>query len=140
MFLYSAINNAFYPLEMKPLYESVGTWPVDGVDVDKLTFEAFSGNVPVGKVRASNEYGLPVWVDIPPPSREELISAARNEKAWLLTLVDTTLNTLKDAVELDMATDKEAERYTTWRKYRVLLSRIDVTKAPDIEWPDKPIE
>ncbi|WP_208907139.1 tail fiber assembly protein, partial [Enterobacter cloacae] len=25
-----------------------------------------------------------------------------------------------------------------WKKYRVLLNRVDTSKAPDIEWPEKP--
>ncbi|HGD8119115.1 TPA: tail fiber assembly protein, partial [Escherichia coli] len=26
-----------------------------------------------------------------------------------------------------------------WKKYRVLLSRVNTTTAPDIEWPTVPI-
>ena len=43
--------------------------------------------------------------------------------------------TLQDAVELDMATVEETDHLTQWRKYRVLLSRVDVT-AP--VWPEVP--
>ncbi|MDC9596323.1 tail fiber assembly protein, partial [Xenorhabdus anantnagensis] len=25
-----------------------------------------------------------------------------------------------------------------WRKYRVLLNRVDCATAPDIEWPEQP--
>ncbi|EMP4585213.1 tail fiber assembly protein [Enterobacter hormaechei] len=46
--------------------------------------------------------------------------------------------TLQDAVDLDMATDEEKSRYDTWRKYRVLLTRVDTSQAPDINWPDPP--
>ncbi|HDP9832572.1 TPA: tail fiber assembly protein [Escherichia coli] len=27
----------------------------------------------------------------------------------------------------------------TWKKYRVLLNRVDTSTAPDIEWPTVPI-
>ncbi|HBE5608577.1 TPA: tail fiber assembly protein [Escherichia coli] len=27
---------------------------------------------------------------------------------------------------------------TTWKKYRVLLNRVDTSVAPDIEWPSQP--
>ncbi|MEH5802203.1 tail fiber assembly protein, partial [Escherichia coli] len=27
---------------------------------------------------------------------------------------------------------------TTWKKYRVLLNRVDTSVAPDIVWPDEP--
>lgn len=36
---------------------------------------------------------------------------------------------------LDMATDEERTQLTTLKKYRVLLSRVDTSKAPDIDWP-----
>ncbi|MGO3395554.1 MAG: tail fiber assembly protein [Serratia proteamaculans] len=39
-----------------------------------------------------------------------------------------------------MATDEEKERLTAWKSYRVLLSRTDTDKAPDIEWPASPAE
>jgi hypothetical protein len=45
---------------------------------------------------------------------------------------------LQDAVELDMATDEEKSRYDAWRKYRVLLTRVDTSLAPDINWPEPP--
>ncbi|MGK4356727.1 tail fiber assembly protein [Enterobacter cloacae] len=34
-----------------------------------------------------------------------------------------------------MATDEEIARLGEWEKYSVLLSRVDVRNAPDIEWP-----
>lgn len=36
------------------------------------------------------------------------------------------------------ATEKEKADLTEWRKYRVLLMRVDVSTAPNIEWPLKP--
>ncbi|WP_147654621.1 tail fiber assembly protein, partial [Leminorella grimontii] len=52
---------------------------------------------------------------------------------------DVEIERLKDAVNLDMATDEESALYTEWRKYRVLLNRVDTSKAPNIEWPTPPI-
>jgi len=45
---------------------------------------------------------------------------------------------LQDAVDISIATDEEIARLSEWKRYRVELSRIDVTKAPDISWPEKP--
>lgn len=60
---------------------------------------------------------------------------AQRKKLELLTKANNVIATLQDAVELDMATDEEAEGLTQWRKYRVLLSRVDAT-AP--VWPEVP--
>ncbi|HHL1887459.1 TPA: tail fiber assembly protein, partial [Klebsiella pneumoniae] len=39
---------------------------------------------------------------------------------------------------LEMATDDEKTRLAAWKKYRVLLNRVDTSTAPDIKWPEKP--
>lgn len=45
---------------------------------------------------------------------------------------------LQDAVDISIATDAEIVRLAEWKRYRVELSRIDTSKAPDIEWPVRP--
>ncbi|EPO1520873.1 tail fiber assembly protein, partial [Escherichia coli] len=37
-------------------------------------------------------------------------------------------------------TEEEASLLTAWKKYRVLLNRIDTSTAPDIDWPTIPAE
>ncbi len=44
----------------------------------------------------------------------------------------------QDAVDLDIATDAEKSSLAEWRKYRVLLYRVDCSTAPDIAWPEQP--
>lgn len=45
---------------------------------------------------------------------------------------------LQDAVDLDIATDDEKSQLDEWKKYRVLLNRIDTSNAPDITFPELP--
>lgn len=45
---------------------------------------------------------------------------------------------LQDAVDISIATDEEITRLAKWKRYRVELSRIDTSKAPDITWPIRP--
>lgn len=64
-------------------------------------------------------------------------AGATDKKAELMTEAATVISLLQDAVDLGMATDDETERYNAWRKYRVLLSRVDITvELP--EWPEQP--
>ncbi|WP_347252897.1 tail fiber assembly protein [Leminorella grimontii] len=74
----------------------------------------------------------------PELTHNEMQNAAGFEKQLRLREADAVVERLKDAVELGMATDEEATLYTAWRKYRVVLNRVDILKAPDIEWPTKP--
>ncbi|EEW0700445.1 tail fiber assembly protein [Escherichia coli] len=46
---------------------------------------------------------------------------------------------LQDAVDLEIATEEETSLLEAWKKYRVLLNRVNTTTAPDIEWPTVPI-
>ncbi|HHC0857871.1 TPA: tail fiber assembly protein, partial [Salmonella enterica] len=43
---------------------------------------------------------------------------------------------LQDAVDLVIATDEEKSQLAEWKKYRVLVNRVD-TSNPD--WPDVPV-
>ncbi|MDC9591847.1 tail fiber assembly protein, partial [Xenorhabdus sp. XENO-10] len=34
--------------------------------------------------------------------------------------------------------DEEKKALINWRKYRVLLNRVNCAIAPDIDWPEQP--
>lgn len=69
---------------------------------------------------------------------EELIKQAESLRTELLAQATTVLAPLQDAIDLDLATDAEWTSLNAWKKYRVLLNRLDISTAPDIEWPVKP--
>ena len=83
---------------------------------------------------------------IAPPLTEEekaeIISNALasniNSKEYLMSEASQKISVLQDAVDLEMATDKEAASLPLWKKYRVLLSRVDANTADPITWPDIP--
>lgn len=137
-YLFSKGNNAFYPLSMKADYEASNTWPEDGITVDATVFMEFTGPAPEGKMRGSNKQGEPSWVDVPPLTKEESIAQANGLKNTLRNIADSAIAPLQDAVDLDMATDEESAALTAWKKYRVLLNRIDTSVAPGISWPSAP--
>ncbi len=45
---------------------------------------------------------------------------------------------LQDAADLEIATEEEISLLEAWKKYRVLLNRVDTSTAQDIEWPALP--
>lgn len=69
------------------------------------------------------------------PSEKQLSERERNE---LITASSLKIAPLQDAVDLGMATEEEKESLLEWKKYRVLLNRVDVSKAPEIDWPEPP--
>ncbi|WP_176489256.1 tail fiber assembly protein, partial [Morganella morganii] len=48
------------------------------------------------------------------------------------------IDPLQDAVELEMATPEEESALKEWKKYRVLLSRVDTSLGSDVAWPIRP--
>ncbi|EUD07858.1 tail fiber assembly protein [Providencia alcalifaciens] len=74
----------------------------------------------------------------PPKSKEQYIAEAEQKKQSLLAEANIAIAPLQDAVDLEMATDEEIALLKEWKKYRVLLNRVDTSLAPDIEWPQQP--
>ncbi|TDL54693.1 tail fiber assembly protein [Pantoea ananatis] len=67
------------------------------------------------------------------------VQFAAQMKAELMAGATKQIDPLQDAIDLDMATDEEKMQLTAWRKYRVLLNRVDTFTAPDITWPSIPV-
>lgn len=65
------------------------------------------------------------------------VAEARSKKKELLTQANNVISTLQDAVDLSMSTEEENSSLVEWKRYRVLLSRVDPNK-PD--WPLKPTQ
>lgn len=78
------------------------------------------------------------WVTDEAAKAAAVIAEATATKAALIKSAAAKIDPLQDAVDLDMATDEEKSRYDAWRKYRVLLTRVDTLLAPDIDWPEPP--
>lgn len=78
------------------------------------------------------------WIDDENAAHEAMVNEAEAHKKSLLTLANEAIATLQDAVDLDMATDEEKQSLVEFKKFRVLLSRINSEDAPDITWPEIP--
>ena len=81
----------------------------------------------------------------PPLTEEELAAQESAKKASntankdaLMSQASQRISVLQDAVELEMATEEETALLPLWKKYRVLLSRIDANTADEVKWPEKP--
>lgn len=138
-FYYSPTKNAFYCELHQEQYALAGTWPDDAVAVDESVYTEFAATTaPAGKMRVAGADGMPAWGDIPAPTKEELIALAGKEKELRISEASAKISPLQDAVDLGMATDEEVVQLTEWKKYRVLLNRVDISEAADINWPEVP--
>ncbi|HAK5377425.1 TPA: tail fiber assembly protein, partial [Salmonella enterica] len=78
------------------------------------------------------------WVADAEAERHAQVTEAAARRKSLLQQAGEVIATLQDAVDLGMATKEEEQRLVAWKKYRVLLSRINPEDAPDIDWPVTP--
>ncbi|BEA40945.1 TPA: tail fiber assembly protein [Escherichia coli] len=133
---WSAKYNAFFPIEMLPAYQSSWDDLSDLIDIDDTVEAEFNGESPVGKVRGVVD-GMPAWVDVPLPTYEEKIADAEKIKLSLKANADSEIAWRQDAVDAGIATDEETVALADWKKYRVLLMRVDTAKPV---WPTLPGE
>lgn len=135
-YLYSPSANSFYAVSLMAEYRGANTLPDDAAPVEDSVYYQYSGEPPEGKIRG-NKNGLPAWVDIPPPTREELIASAEATKLRLKAQADSEIAWRQDAVDAGIATEEETTALAEWKKYRVLLMRVDTAKPV---WPTSPGE
>ncbi|WP_318385932.1 tail fiber assembly protein [Enterobacter sp.] len=135
---YKYANNVFYPYALEQDYRAAGTWPENGIDVSDAIYSEFSGETPPGKMRITDEDGMPAWSDIPPLSTEQLVSIVEQQRQVLRAKADAEIAWRQDAFDAGITTDQEVSELTAWKKYRVLLMRLDSSKAPEITWPEPP--
>ncbi|MDR3432550.1 MAG: tail fiber assembly protein [Rouxiella aceris] len=108
-----------------------GLWPVD-------MSVAETDSAPEGV----NNRGL--WVYDGAHVFERELTASEREQMAAHTLssrmrdAEAIIAPLSRAEKYGQATDTELARLTAWEKYTVLLSRIDVSQAPNITWPEEP--
>lgn len=142
MMKYLYVNNLAYPYELKSLYVEKGEWPEEkGVDIDEVIFrEYFYDTPPEGKYRCVGEDGLPAWVDIHPPTREEQIASAETKKQQLINQANEYINSKQwpGKASIGRLKGEELVQYNLWLDYLDALELVDTSSAPDIEWPTPP--
>ena len=136
-YLYSGMT--FYPYREKELYERAGKWPESGVDIDEETREKFFV-YPDGKVLGEDKDGLPVWVDAPPPTHDELVIIAENKKNELIDSANEFINRNQwpGKAALGRLKDEQLGQYNIWLDYLDALMSLDTSTVPDVNWPQEP--
>ncbi len=70
--------------------------------------------------------------------REKEVYIANKCKVKLINHVDEIIAPLQDALDLGIALESEELQLSAWKKYRVILNRVETSTAPDIIWPVYP--
>ncbi|ELR5270852.1 tail fiber assembly protein [Providencia rettgeri] len=78
------------------------------------------------------------WVTDTEAQKAALVAEAENEKTQRLNEANNTIAYLQDSIEVGLDDDDYESKLKDWKKYRVLLNRVDTSTAPNIDWPVKP--
>ncbi|WP_411705655.1 tail fiber assembly protein [Edaphovirga cremea] len=70
--------------------------------------------------------------------QQTLTDAAAQRKQSELTRANEKISQLQDAIELSMQASGDEELLLAWKKYRLLLNRIDIQHPESIIWPERP--
>lgn len=138
-YYYSTKESGFYFAADKEVYEAGKGWPKDAIPVSDEDYKTLFSGQQAGMVITAGSDGYPVLKERPAPTKEELQQQVDSKKRSLMQEANTMISMLQDAIDLGMATDDEKVRFNAWRKYRVLLARVDTSTAPLITWPDAPV-
>ncbi|EAO0385571.1 tail fiber assembly protein [Salmonella sp. NW826] len=77
-----------------------------------------------------------VWVNDEAAEAAARLREAEGTKNRLLQIASEKIAPLQDAVDLGIATDDEKAQLDEWKKYRVLVNRVDTT---NLVWPEQPV-
>lgn len=123
---------AFYDTDVSPAPDDVQV-----VDISDDQWTALLAAQSSGKILVRGEDGMPVAVDPPPPSADELKAVNSMTRDALLAAAALAIAPLQDAVDLDEATDAEVALLKQWKQYRIAVNRIDLTQST-LSWPASP--
>ncbi|HAV9986191.1 TPA: tail fiber assembly protein [Escherichia coli] len=71
----------------------------------------------------------------PPLTLEQQIEISESLRIQLRKSADAEIDWLQDAVDAGISTEAETRLLADWKKYRVLLMRVDLSNP---EWPEIP--
>lgn len=118
-----------------------GDWfQYDGTHVDVTDLDAdVSGMTRIAPPDAVSVYNGSEWVRDAVKASATARAAADAEVAAGIAETARQIAVLQDAADLGIATDAEAQAYTEWRRYRVLLIRVQSDPAyPNVVLPEQP--
>ncbi|ASG41950.1 tail fiber assembly protein [Enterobacter roggenkampii] len=137
-YAFSPSLNQFYSIDQKQLYINAGSWPDDASDVSDDIFNEYSSTPPEGKIRGVDN-GMPVWVDVPPPTTEQLVSQAELKRQELIDEAMQSISVIQLKLQAGRKlTTAETTKLNAALDYIDAVTATDTSTAPDVKWPERP--
>lgn len=127
------INTILWDSEDQPDFDYGKSSGVEAVEVEDGIA------VDIGYLYSEGKLSAPPLTDEQKAEIENRqIAANLSLKDLLISEATQRRDILQDAYDLDEATDEEKTALPLWKKYRLLLSRVEANTASEIQWPEKP--
>ncbi|EJY6446165.1 tail fiber assembly protein [Salmonella enterica] len=141
-YYFDSAGKVFYPVSNMQGYIDAGMWPENGTVVSAEIYYVYGGTPPAGKTLSSNGGGEPVWVDSPPPSKEEAMAEANAERTSRINAANAYIGSKQwpGKAAIGRLKGEELAQYNLWLDYLDALEIVDTASAPDIKWPTPPGE
>ncbi|EPN9190319.1 tail fiber assembly protein [Enterobacter roggenkampii] len=115
------------------------TWPPDAMLLSQEESNCFWRNDPPEGKQLGEVGGRPSWVNTPKPTAEQYIEEAEVKKKGLLLLATNKIIVWQTKLLMGRTlTNIEKSQLDKWMDFIDGLSAIDVTKSPNIDWPESP--
>jgi hypothetical protein len=126
---YNAETNAFYDSEINSI-------PENSIVISGELHAELLQKQTVGMEIKSDKNGCPVAIEHV-LTLDEIIEVNKSKKTTLINDANEKISILQDIIDLGMQESNEEQQLKQWKKYRVMLTRVD---ASDINaaFPQKP--
>lgn len=125
MKLYSKLTGGFYDTEING-----ADIPLDAVEITDDTWVDLLNGQAEGKIISPDENGYPVLTDPLPPSHEELVQMAENNRQRLLAHADSVMLDWRTELMLGEISDDNKAKLSKWMAYKREVKSVDVTTDP----------
>ncbi|OCG65003.1 hypothetical protein A9G48_01130 [Gilliamella sp. wkB18] len=126
---YNAAANAFYDSEINII-------PKNSIKISRELHAKLLQQQTDGMEIKSDENGRPVAIEyVLTPN--EIIEVNKSKKTVLINEANEKIEVLQDIIDLDMQESNEEEMLKQWKKYRILLTRVDASDV-NTKFPKKP--
>lgn len=107
------------------------------IDIDENNKDTWEQDIKKGWKEISKEEAE--LIANPPPTKEQLVEQAEQQKQMLIAEVSAETEMLRTKLTLKRIKPDEEALLIAWLDYLDELEAVDVSTAPDIIWPVKPV-
>jgi len=124
----------YYAKSTRGFYRSGDKLPSDAVEITQERLDELMLQQEQGLIIVPGDDGYPVAIE----NVKDPVEAATELKAILIRTASETIAPMKDALDGGYIEESDKQVLLDWQKYRYALTKIDISTAPNIEWPKVP--